>query len=177
LSLRNTLSVAMAVLAALALSAAVSLVVVAAYFHRAAGELAAAVESVRLAEAVQVDLLSHSHLRSPGLPPGDPAQRRLEADLRRRMSEMHAFAASPAEGQLVRTMQERVEAYLAASRASVDQQMAKPDFEPFRRGSRHDGIPGMGLGLSVARRIVEAHGGVLTAPGAGAAFHVRLPSA
>jgi K+-sensing histidine kinase KdpD len=51
-------------------------------------------------------------------------------------------------------------------------------FEPFRRGSRHDGIPGMGLGLSVARRIVEAHGGALeleSEPGAGAVFRVRLP--
>jgi signal transduction histidine kinase len=37
----------------------------------------------------------------------------------------------------------------------------------------------MGLGLWVARRIVEAHGGVLeveSAPGSGAVFHVRLPT-
>jgi PAS domain S-box-containing protein len=39
-------------------------------------------------------------------------------------------------------------------------------------------VPGMGLGLWIVRRIVEAHGGSValeTAPGKGAAFTVRLP--
>lgn len=39
---------------------------------------------------------------------------------------------------------------------------------------------GMGIGLSVSRTIVEAHGGWITAdnrPGGGAVFHVRLPRA
>lgn len=109
----------MAALAALALSAAVSLVVLATFFHRAAGELGAAVESVRLAEAVQVDLLSHSHLRVAGAPAGDMARRRLESDLRARMSQIHGFTSSAAEDHLVTTMEARVEDYLAASRVSV----------------------------------------------------------
>jgi signal transduction histidine kinase len=53
-------------------------------------------------------------------------------------------------------------------------------FEPFRRGSWQNQVPGLGLGLSVARRIVEAHGGridVESAPGAGSIFRVQLPAA
>ena len=52
-------------------------------------------------------------------------------------------------------------------------------FDPFRRGTRAgQGVPGAGLGLFVARRIVEAHGGEIlvdSTPGAGATFTVHLP--
>jgi len=53
-------------------------------------------------------------------------------------------------------------------------------FEPFRRtGATRETIPGVGLGLSVARRIVEAHGGrieVDSEPGKGSVFRMRLPA-
>ncbi|ATB43996.1 two-component sensor histidine kinase [Cystobacter fuscus] len=52
-------------------------------------------------------------------------------------------------------------------------------FEPFRRSSGSSAeIPGVGLGLSVSRRIVRAHGGdieVESQVGAGSTFRVRLP--
>jgi signal transduction histidine kinase len=52
-------------------------------------------------------------------------------------------------------------------------------FEPFRRsGASKESIAGVGLGLFVARRIVEAHGGtisVTSAVGRGSTFTVRLP--
>jgi signal transduction histidine kinase len=53
-------------------------------------------------------------------------------------------------------------------------------FTPFFRSdrSRARGTGGVGLGLAMARRIVEAHGGALTAesaPGQGSAFTVDLP--
>ncbi|HYO59173.1 HAMP domain-containing sensor histidine kinase [Archangium sp.] len=54
-------------------------------------------------------------------------------------------------------------------------------FTPFRRtGRAREKAPGVGLGLSVARRIVEAHGGrieVESRPGVGSTFRVRLPRA
>jgi signal transduction histidine kinase len=52
-------------------------------------------------------------------------------------------------------------------------------FDPFRRGTGAGrGVPGAGLGLFVARRIVEAHGGEIavdSTPGTGSTFTVRLP--
>jgi signal transduction histidine kinase len=52
-------------------------------------------------------------------------------------------------------------------------------FEPFRRASGTSTIPGVGLGLFVARRIAEAHGGSVeleSEPGKGSTFTLVLPS-
>jgi signal transduction histidine kinase len=52
-------------------------------------------------------------------------------------------------------------------------------FEPFRRAKTTGwAIPGVGIGLSVSRRIVEAHGGTITVRsvvGAGSTFTVWIP--
>ena len=51
-------------------------------------------------------------------------------------------------------------------------------FEPFERGSREDARPGVGLGLALARAIVQAHHGSLAAEPAGAGgacFRISLP--
>jgi len=54
-------------------------------------------------------------------------------------------------------------------------------FDPFYRGRRaiEDQVRGFGLGLTLAKRIVEAHSGKLTvesAPGEGTSFFVRIPA-
>jgi two-component system, OmpR family, sensor histidine kinase MtrB len=51
-------------------------------------------------------------------------------------------------------------------------------FEPFRRSSSVERIPGVGLGLAVTRRLVIAHGGTIevrSEPGVGTTFSVLLP--
>lgn len=69
---------------------------------------------------------------------------------------------------------------IADSGPGLPVQMAESElFEPFTRGVSESSISGIGLGLALARRIVEAHGGTLTAhsaePGPGAVFAIALP--
>ena len=52
-------------------------------------------------------------------------------------------------------------------------------FEPFTRGVVESSVSGIGLGLTLARRIAEAHGGKLDAApapsGPGVVFTIHLP--
>ena len=54
-------------------------------------------------------------------------------------------------------------------------------FDPFRRSDDARGYPGLGIGLAIARRLVEAHGGQISVAsegrGCGSTFTVRLPLA
>jgi PAS domain S-box-containing protein len=64
--------------------------------------------------------------------------------------------------------------------AGVPQDEQDRIFDKFYRGGNAAGLPGSGLGLYMARSIVEVHGGVLnmvTPPGGGAEFRIWLPVA
>jgi signal transduction histidine kinase len=53
-------------------------------------------------------------------------------------------------------------------------------FQPFYRADDGHGVPGFGLGLSLARRILQLHKGAITvdsAVGKGSIFYIRLPMA
>lgn len=53
-------------------------------------------------------------------------------------------------------------------------------FDRFERGTSHQSIAGLGLGLFISKQIVQLHGGSIraeSAPGSGAAFIVELPTA
>jgi two-component system, OmpR family, sensor histidine kinase BaeS len=61
----------------------------------------------------------------------------------------------------------------------IDLEEQERIFEPFYRSQAHRRFPqGLGLGLTIARDLVEAHGGTLdlvSAPGEGSCFTVHLP--
>ncbi len=60
----------------------------------------------------------------------------------------------------------------------LSQEQQERLFEPFGRLDKRSGVPGLGLGLIVCKRLAEAHGGnicVESAPGKGSTFTLKLP--
>jgi signal transduction histidine kinase len=105
---------------------------------------------------------------------------RLEQVLNNLVS--NAVKYSPPGSQVeidVRGAGDRVELAVSDDGPGVSPEVARLLFRPFSRGpSQHEEIAGVGLGLYVSKRIVEAHGGTLeVAPGdgPGATFLVTLP--
>jgi signal transduction histidine kinase len=61
----------------------------------------------------------------------------------------------------------------------VDPERAEELFEPFRRGDAGEGYDGTGIGLAIARKVVEQHGGRIWAEprdGGGSRFCFTLPA-
>lgn len=61
----------------------------------------------------------------------------------------------------------------------ISQNMLDKIFERFERAGIGNQISGLGLGLYIARQIVEGHGGKIwaeSAPGKGSIFHIKLPT-
>lgn len=108
-----------------------------------------AVDSDRIQQVLS-NLLDNAHKNSPGVEPIDVRVETTDGMARVRVRD-HGAGFEP---------------------EAVDRL-----FEKFVRG-RHDTVTGTGLGLYIARQIVEAHGGQISAtsrPGEGAEFRFTLP--
>ena len=93
---------------------------------------------------------------------------------------MDAMSGVPRTGRriTVSTARDADSAEVSVSDAGpgIPSEMLTQVFDPFFTTKPH----GMGMGLSIARTIVEAHGGQLSAAnrqGGGAIFYIRLPLA
>jgi PAS domain S-box-containing protein len=70
--------------------------------------------------------------------------------------------------------------YVRDNGRGIDRRDHERIFELFRRGASADEVDGIGLGLALSRRIVEAHGGELwleSEPGSGTTFFFTIPAA
>ena len=60
----------------------------------------------------------------------------------------------------------------------ITEEDQKRIFQRFERAASHDGVSGLGLGLYIAKNIIEAHGGQISVKserGKGSTFEIRLP--
>ncbi|WP_437563151.1 ATP-binding protein [Sorangium sp. So ce542] len=96
----------------------------------------------------------------------------------------NAIKYSPQGGAIAISVAEdggRASVTVADQGIGVEPEEIERIFEPFRRAdTTRDLVPGVGLGLWVARRIADAHGGSLevkSAPGRGSVFRLVLPLA
>jgi len=93
----------------------------------------------------------------------------------------NAVRYTPAGGSVhveVNRLAEGVAVTLRDTGPGIGPEDLKHIFEPFYRGQAQKSIPGTGLGLPIAKRIAEGHGGTLavqTTLGEGSAFRVFLP--
>ncbi|WP_163991230.1 HAMP domain-containing sensor histidine kinase [Pyxidicoccus caerfyrddinensis] len=125
MSLRSWLAATMGVLALLTLAAAVSLVVLTSVLDRSASTLGNSVEGVRLAEEVEVGLLSHERLvrerlTSVPLDDGRASREVLESSLQPQLAELRRIAATDGERALLDDVRKNVDVYLAQQRDKLE---------------------------------------------------------
>jgi signal transduction histidine kinase len=94
----------------------------------------------------------------------------------------NAVKFTPAGGKITTTvkfMGEQLVIQMTDTGTGIPSEEQNKIFQPFYRGSHGRRIvQGMGLGLSIARDIIIAHGGTIdlqSAPGTGSQFTVRMP--
>ncbi len=108
LGLRSILTAAMLVIVAVATAVSITLVVLTNRLHAASEGLADTVESVRLANEAEIDLLLHGRTKDA------LARRGFEHDLRATLANLRPFVSSAAEAKALGDVSERVERYFEA---------------------------------------------------------------
>jgi signal transduction histidine kinase len=96
----------------------------------------------------------------------------------------NAVKFTPAGGQVTAAVSERDSRVVFVVRDTgrgIEPEALSHVFEPFHQGPGARAEGGMGLGLAIVQRLVEAHGGTVRAespgPGGGATVTVELPAA
>jgi signal transduction histidine kinase/ActR/RegA family two-component response regulator len=140
----------------------------------------AAVEVIRPAAAAKRIRLNVEILSRPALTHGDSG--RLQQVIWNLLS--NAIKFTPPEGQVAVRLDhdEDYRVTVSDTGAGIDPGFLPLVFEPFRQAdgtiTREHG--GLGLGLAIAKQLVELHGGTIVASsagrGSGATLEVRLPS-
>ncbi|HSK77251.1 MAG TPA: ATP-binding protein [Thermoanaerobaculia bacterium] len=110
MGLRTFLSGVMVVLTVLSLSVALALILLTSFLDEAVTRLASSLESVRVAEEMQVDLLLHGETQDGLL------RAEKEARLHSLLEEAKGSISFPGEGRLLEVAENRVDEYLAAAR-------------------------------------------------------------
>lgn len=141
--------------------------------------VAQALESVRPAAAAK-QIRLQATLDSQGAVMGDPT--RLQQVIWNLLSNAVKFTSKGGRIRVVLSRRDSlVELTVADNGQGIDEAFLPHVFERFRQadGGIARRVGGLGLGLSIARHLVEAHGGTIEAvsegTGKGATFIVRLP--
>lgn len=143
-------------------------------------DLAALAREVAAPYQADVDLARGSSIRVVAREPAVAAvdRVRIEQVLGNLLANAVKFGeGKPIEVRVGRTA-DGVRVEVADSGVGIDPEHAERIFGRFERAAAAQNYPGLGLGLYVAREIVEAHGGRIQArgaPGKGAVLSVELP--
>lgn len=126
-------------------------------------------------QTINLDIPAH-------LPPVSADRDKLEQILINMLSNANKY--SPSEGHIVVRVRQRNDAVLVEvddSAPIIPEEDRARIFEPYYRGEdteKRNRMPGLGLGLTISRRLVRLHGGEMsfrTEPGRGNTFFFTIP--
>jgi len=129
MSLRRGLSLFVVTLSILAVSAGVSLVLLTTHLHEATRDMENGLHSVRLAEELQINLLTYDRTTNPA------ERANIERNLRRNLREARQYVNSPEEETALDTAQRSLEVYFSSPDPGnePDQNNLNITFEALRR--------------------------------------------